>query len=345
MTSSDSLPSAIARLSRPTAADVARLAGVSMKTVSRVFSGEAKVSPRTRTKVLEAAGTLRFRPNGLARDLRTGGASSTVGFVIGEVSNPFYAAVAAGVESTLAREGLTLLLSATADRSRQEAQVVEAVLERRVRALLLVPVSQDHSYLEGERQLGTPIVAVDRPLIDAVSDSVVFANREGARDGTRALLAAGHRRIAFVGSRPTLYTHGERLAGYRDALVEQGITPDPALERTDAPDVDSAARSTVSLLELSQPPDAIVAGNNRAAIGVLETLRERGASPGLIAFDDFELARTLGVSVVAHDDLEMGRTAASIAIARMRGETGPSRQVVLPTRPVLRMSHLKEGLQ
>jgi LacI family transcriptional regulator len=237
------------------------------------------------------------------------------------------------------------LLSATADRSRQEAQVVEAVLERRVRALLLVPVSQDHSYLEGERQLGTPIVAVDRPLIDALSDSVVFANREGARNGTRALLDAGHRRIAFVGSRPTLYTHGERLSGYRDALVERGITPDPALERTDAPDIDSAARSTISLLQLSEPPQAIVAGNNRAAIGVLETLRAQHASPGLIAFDDFELARTLGISVVAHDDLEMGRTAASIAIARLRGESGPSRQVVLPTRPILRMSHLKEGLQ
>lgn len=315
-----------------------------MKTVTRVFSGEAKVSPHTRTKVLEAARALRFRPNGLARDLRSGGISSTVGFVIGELANPFYAAVAAGAEAALAQERLTLLLSATADLSRQEAQVVEAVLERRVRALLLVPASQDHSYLDGERQLGTPIVAVDRPLIDAVSDSVVFANREGARVGTRALLDVGHRRIAFIGSRPTLYTHGERLIGYRDALREWGIQPDPSLELTEAPDIESAARSTRSLLDRQSPPDAILVGNNRAAIGVLQTLQELGASPGVIAFDDFDFARTMGVSVIAHDDMEMGRVAASMAIARFRGDTGPTRQVVLPTRPILRRSHVKDGL-
>lgn len=315
-----------------------------MKTVTRVFSGEAKVSPHTRTKVLDAAKILRFRPNGLARDLRSGGGSSTVGFVIGDLSNPFYAAVAAGVETTLAEENLTLLLSATADRSRQEAQVVEAVLERQVRALLLVSASDNHSYLEGERQLGTPIVAVDRPLIDAASDSVVFANRQGARSGTQALLDVGHRRIAFVGSRATLYTHGERLEGYRDALRGAGIAPNPSLERNEAPDIESAARATIDLLDLSEPPDAILAGNNRAAIGVLQSLRERGESPGLIAFDDFEFAHTLGISVVSHDDREMGRVAAAMAVARLRGEIGPTRQVVLPAETVLRRSHVKNGL-
>lgn len=333
------------RQGRPTTADVARLAGVSTKTVSRVLTGEVNVSPRTRGKVLAAVGSLRFRPNGLARDLRTGGASSTVGFVIGELSNPFYAAVAAGVESALAAEGLTLLLAATEDRSRQEAHVVEALLERRVRALLLVPTSADHSYLQVERQLGTPVVAVDRPLIDAVSDSVVFANREGAHDGTTVLLRAGHRRIAFVGSAPSLYTHGERLRGYREALTAYGLAPDPELERMNAPDITTAGRMTESLLSLSSPPEAIMAGNNRAAIGVLEVLRERGAQLGFVAFDDFELARTLGISVVAHDDRAMGQAAARIAMSRMRGQQGLSEQVVLPTSVVLRRSHTQEGVR
>lgn len=132
--------------------------------------------------------------------------TTTVGFVIGDLTNPFYTLVAAGVERVLARDGLTLVIAATDDESRLEASVVSAMLERRIRALLLVPIADDHGYLEGERQFGTPIVAVDRPLSNAVSDSVVFDNRNGAKNGVLALLDAGHRRVAFVGSSESLYT-------------------------------------------------------------------------------------------------------------------------------------------
>lgn len=327
-------------ISRATAADVARLAGVSLKTVSRVYSGGPNVSAATRERVNRAAAALRFRPNTLARELRTGAVSTTVGLVIGEISNPFYFMVAAGVERALARVGLTLVIAATDDESRHESQVVGAMLERRVRALLLVPIAEDHGYLEGERRLGTPIVAVDRPLANAVSDSVVFDNRGGSRAGTRALIAAGHRRIGFVGSSPDLYTHGERLAGYRDALEAAGITVDPALERGDAPDIASAAAAATTLMDLADPPTAVFAGNNRAAIGVIQALRARSATLGLLAFDDFELAEALGISVVAHDPVAMGTTAADLALARLGDVRGVVRQVVLPTSVVERQSHL-----
>lgn len=323
---------------RATVADVARLAGVSTKTVSRALAGSANVHPDTRTRVESAASALRFRPNALARELRTGGTTSTMGFVIGDLTNPFYGQVAAGVERVLTRHGFTLVLGATEDDARREAGVVAAMLERRVRALLLVPIADDHGYLEGERQFGTPIVAVDRPLSNAVSDTVVFDNRAGARDGVLALIDAGHRRIAFVGSGPELYTHRERLAGFHDALAARGLPGDPGLERTDGPDISSAEKAALDLLATHPDLDAVFAGNNRAAVGVLQALRSSGRQVGVVAFDDFDLAETLGLSVVAHDPEHMGQVAAQLALDRLSAPLGPVEEVVLPTRLVLRGS-------
>ncbi|WP_372594261.1 LacI family DNA-binding transcriptional regulator [Actinotalea sp.] len=323
---------------RATVEDVARLAGVSTKTVSRVISGGPHVSPSTRAKVQEAAATLRFRANSVARELRSGGVSSTVAFVIGDLTNPFFAAVAAGVERTIARSGLTLVIAATDDESRQEPAVVAAMLERRVRALLLVPIAEDHAYLDGERQLGTPIVAVDRPLSTASSDSVVFDNHGGAMAGTLALLDAGHRRIGFVGSTSRLSTHRERRSGFLDAFAARGLTADPDLVRTDAPDVAAAEAATRGLLSGARPPTAIFAGNNRATIGALTAIRRNATTTGLIGFDDVELADALGLSVVAHDPELMGETAARLALDRLDDPGRALEQVVLPTRLVLRGS-------
>ena len=323
---------------RATLADVAKLAEVSTKTVSRALSGAPNVDPETRARVESAAATLRFRPNALARELRTGGVTTTVGFVIGDLTNPFYALVAAGVERVLAREGLTLVIAATDDRSRLEPTVVSAMLERRIRGLLLVPIADDHSYLEGERHFGTPIVAVDRPLSNATSDSVVLDNRAGARAGVLALLDAGHARVAFVGSTDSLYTHHQRLLGYRDALEARGLQVDPALVRTDGPDIASAAAATSALLDSEHAPSAIFAGNNRATIGALQGIRQRDAHVGVLGFDDFELAGFLGVSVVAHQPERMGEMAAEIILRRMADPMGLAEQIVLPTRVILRGS-------
>ena len=323
---------------RATLADVARLAEVSTKTVSRALSGGANVDPETRARVERAAATLRFRPNVLARELRTGRGSSTVGFVIGDLTNPFYALAAAGVERVLAREGMTLMIAASDDESRLEPAVVSAMLERRIRGLLLVPIAADHSYLEGERQYGTPVVAVDRPLSNATSDSVVLDNRAGARAGVLALLDAGHTRVAFVGSADSLYTHHERMLGYRDALEARELAVDPALVRTDSPDIASAAATVSALLDSDAPPTAVFAGNNRATIGALQGIRQRAAHIGLLGFDDFELAGFLGVSVVAHQPERMGEVAAEIILRRMVDPMGMAEQVVLPTRVILRGS-------
>lgn len=331
-------PSPQAAFSRATVADVARLAGVSGKTVSRVISGETNVSSETRQRVLDAAQRLRFRPNHLARDLRRGGVSTTVAFVMGDLRNPFYSLVAAGIEKETAGHGLTMVIAATDDDPTHEARVVAAMLERRVRSLLLVPIAADQSYLEGERQLGTPVVCIDRPAQNLAADSVVFANHDGAADAVRSFVKHGHRRIAFVGSSPSLYTHGQRLAGYRHALLEAGLGNSGSWERTDAPDAVSAETAVRELMARADAPTAILAGNNRASTGVLRALRDTGQRVSFIGFDDFDLADTLGITVVAHDPESMGREAARLAFSRQGDLMAPPAQLVLPTQLVPRGS-------
>ena len=325
-------------ISRATVSDVARLAGVSGKTVSRVVSGDGSVSAETRQRVLDAAQRLRFRPNHLARDLRRGGVSTTVAFVMGDLRNPFYSRVAAGIERELALHGLTLLIAATGDDKTQEAAVVTTLLERRVRSLLIVPIADDQSYLEGERQLGTQIVCIDRPARHLSADCVVFANNEGAGQAVRSLLEHGHRKIGFVGSSSDLYTDRERLAGYRQALNEAGVGRVQQWERTDGADTDSAARAVHELLALDDAPTAILASNNRVSTGVLMAMRDSSRRPAFIGFDDFDLAAFLGVSVIAHEPETMGREAVRIAMAREGDAAGPLIEMMLPTTLIRRGS-------
>jgi LacI family transcriptional regulator len=323
---------------RATLADVARLAGVSAKTVSRVMSGDGNVSSQTRERVMVASKRLRFRPNNLARNLRHGGVTSTVAFVIGDITNPFYFNVAAGIERELATRGLTMLLATTDDAPGSEAVVVDTLLAQRVRALIIVPIATDQSYLEGERQLGTPVVCVDRPAHHLVADSVVLQNRIGTEMAVRSLIEAGHRKIGFVCSPAGLYTHQERLAGYRSALLEAGIVDLHKWERLEPVPGPSAQESVRDLLSMDDPPTAIIAGNNRASAGAYREIFSHERPVAFIGFDDFELADSLGVTVVAYDTLELGRQAARLALARLADPSGRPRQIEIPTMLIKRGS-------
>ncbi|CAN5257528.1 LacI family DNA-binding transcriptional regulator [soil metagenome] len=322
---------------RATISDVARLAVVSTKTVSRVFATPETVSAPTRDRVLAAAKQLRFRPNNLARSLRRGGVSSTVAFVMGDITNPFYFQLAAGIERELAGSGLTMILATTDDSAEGEQVVVDALLAQRVRALILVPVADDQGYLEGERQLGTPVVCIDRPARNLLADSVVLQNHAGMREAVRALTALGHRRIGFISNTGHLYTQAERLAGYREALAEAGIPDSRRYERSIGFGA-QLEQAIVDLLELPEPPTAIVAGNNRGSAAAIRVLRDRPENTAFIGFDDFELADALGITVVAHDAIEMGRTAARLVIERLDDPSGFTRQIEAPVRLVRRGS-------
>lgn len=317
---------------RATLADVARLAGVSQKTASRVFNQRELVNPDTSRRVLEAASRLKFRPNTMARNLRTGGSTRTVGLIVGELGNPFYYKVAAGIEKELGRHGYALLVASTDDSPSGEARVADALLGQRIDALLIIPVADDQSYLEGERQLGTPVVAIDRPATNLVADSVVLDNRRGAHAATRHLIAHGHVAIGYVCNPVSVHSQTERVAGYRRAMAEAGTTDTSRWERFADDRCLPPEELVRGLLVSDTAPSAIITGNNRVTVAALRVLAELGdTTTALIGIDDFDTADVLGVSVVSYDPTELGRAAAQLTLERLQAADAPPTQIIQPT--------------
>ena len=321
---------------RPTMKDVARAAGVSLKTVSRVVNGEENVSPATTARVSEAIARLGFERNDLARSLRRGDSSSTLGLVIEDLANPFYAAVAQAVEAAARVRGYLLLTASGLEDAGREREVVTAMLRRRVDALLVVPAGDDHRYLSGAGGQ-VPVVFLDRPPGAFEADTVLHDNRGGARTAVEHLLDHGHTRIACVADSAELYTAGERVAGYRDALEAAGVPVDPALIRTGNRDAaqGEAAVEDVLALEEGVRPTAVFTANNRNTVGALRAL---AGSDGvaLIGFDDFELADLLGVTIVRSQPAMMGAAATALAFGRLDGDDRPPQHIKVPSRLVSR---------
>lgn len=321
--------------------DVARLAGVSTKTASRVFSGDENVAEKTKRNVLEAAARLRYRPNVLARNLRSGGATKTVGLVIGDLANPFYFKLAAAIERELAKQGMNLIVGTTEDSPEIEVQVVNAMLSQQVRALIIVPVAADQSYLEGEQSLGTPLIFLDRKAVNLVADSICLSNFDGAKLATEELLSKGHKRIAFVAARPNLTTIIERLNGFQHAMLRAGITRTEDLERLPSESEEAIENSIRELLLSKNPPTAIVGGNNRTSVAFVKVTRELRRSCAYIGFDDFELADALGISVISFDVPEMGKQATKLAISKINNPAVKPRSVRVETVLIKRGSEDK----
>ncbi|WP_226900256.1 LacI family DNA-binding transcriptional regulator [Nonomuraea phyllanthi] len=327
---------------RPTMTDVAREVGVTAKTVSRVLNGDGPVAVETRERVMEAVRKLGYQPNLMARNMRVGARDAAIGLVIPEMGNPFFGTVAGGVESAVRARGLTLIVGNSSETAELEQSLIATFLARRVSALMVVPsAAGDHRHLRGERVAGLPIVFLDRPAVGLTADSVVSANREGAREGVAHLIAHGHRRVGFVGDVPAaLYTRRERFQGYRDALEAAGLPFDRSLVET-GHDQEAAAGATMRLLALDDPPTALFAGNNLASMGAVVALsRARRKDVALVGFDDLPLAECLDppLTVVAQDPARMGATAAELVLARLDGDRSRARRTLVPTRLVVRGS-------
>ena len=327
---------------RPTLADVAREVGVSAKTVSRVLNEDGPVSARTREQVRAAVAKLGFQPNLMARNIRVGGPDTTIGLVVPDLANPFFGAVARGIEDTVRDRGLTLLMGSSADDPEREHALTAQFLARRVSILIVVPsVGADHSSLKPHRTAGLPVLFLDRPGVGLATDSIVSSNRAGAHEGVAHLIAHGHRRIGFVGDLPVkLYTRRERLAGYRAALNEAHIPYDRSLIAS-AHDQQGAQTATSHLLDLPDPPTALFAGNNIMALGVVaELARSKRKHVAVVAFDDVSLAEALepALTVVAQDPAEVGRKAAATSLARLDGDRSRARTITVPTRLIVRGS-------
>jgi LacI family transcriptional regulator len=320
--------------------DVARMAGVSLKTVSRVVNGEGGVSPLTALGVQKAIQQLGYRRNENARALRQLRGVRMLGLVTEDVSNPFYSAIARGVEEGVRDRALLVVVGSSNEDAQRERELLEVLCERRVGGLLVVPTGSDHSFLEPELAVGTPVVFIDRPPRNLLADTILLDNFGGARAGVAHLLAHGHERVALVGDLPGIFTTGERLRGYAAALVEAGLPVDEALVRLGCHDSATAKAAARDLFAQPGRPTAVFACNNRITFGVLEAFAGLGRPPALVGFDDFELAPLLSppVTVVAYDPVELGRRAAHLICDLLDGVGGPPSEIVVPTEVVPRGS-------
>ena len=320
--------------------DVAKEAGVSLKTVSRVVNDEPRVGPETATRVLSAIAALGFNRNDIARNLRRGRSSATVGLVIGDVSNPFYSTIARAVEQVAAVHETLLITVSSEEDPERERELVTALLQRRVDGLLIVPAGRDESYLDPELRRGTPAVFLDRPAGGIQADVILLDDADGARRGVEHLVRQGHKRIGVVGNALTVYTAAERVRGYREALAAAGIPFDEDLLRLGPHDAEQAEVAAHELLALANPPTAFFTTNNRMSVGVIRAFSSGMTRVALVGFDDFELAEMLPlpITVLRHDPAEMGRRGAELLFARLNGDERPPQRVVLSTDLVVRGS-------
>jgi LacI family transcriptional regulator, galactose operon repressor len=328
---------------RPTMLDVAALAGVALKTVSRVVNSEPGVSPELEARVRRAIEQLNYQRDANAATLRRlGRKTQTIGLVLEDVSNPFSSELHRAVEDAARERGVLVFAGSCDEVPDRERELIGSFRERRVDGIIVVPASQDHTYLYEERRAGTALVFVDRPASHLDADSVVSDNLGGAMQAVAHLLEYGHRRIGFLGDLLSISTARERLRGYTQALEAARIPRDEELIRTELRDPEVAARAIDEMLARPEPPTAIFTGQNLLTIGGVHALREAGREReiALIGFDDISLADMLdpAISVVAQDPQALGRAAADQLFRRLDGDTGAAVHQVIPVTLIARGS-------
>jgi LacI family transcriptional regulator len=323
--------------------DVAALAGVGLKTVSRVVNSERGVSPELEARVRRAIEQLNYRRDANAATLRRlGRKTQTIGLVLEDVSNPFSSALHRAVEDAARERGVLVFAGSCDEDPDRERELIGSFRERRVDGIIVVPASHDHTYLHDERRAGTGLVFVDRPASYLDADSVVSDNVGGAKQAVRHLLDHGHRRIGFLGDLLSISTARDRLTGYTQALESEGLAVEKSFVRTELRNPEAAARAIEEMLALPEPPTAFFTAQNLLTIGGVRALRRSGREHeiALIGFDDVSLADVLDppVSVVAQDPQALGRASADQLFRRLDGDTSPAVHLVIPVPLIARGS-------
>jgi len=314
---------------RPTMKDVAALARVSLSTVSRVVNGDPG-RPDLARRIQDAIDLLGYERDHTASTLRRADrASASIGLLVADVGNPFFAAVARGVEEIARERGSVTMVASSDEDPARERELAGAFAARRVDGLIVVPTDGVTAPAR------VPTVYVDRPPRHVDADTVLTDNAGGAHSAVAHLRSHGHRRIAFLGDRSTLHTAGERLRGYRSAGGDGQVIMDL--------DGSSAAFDAVTaLLTGDEPPTALFTAQNLITAGAVRALRALGSQHrvALVGFDDLPLADALdpGLTVVAQQPVTLGRTAARLLFERVDGNAAAPRTEVVPTTLVVRGS-------
>jgi DNA-binding LacI/PurR family transcriptional regulator len=257
--------------------DVARVAGVSLMTVSRVVNRVPGVQRETAARVEHAIRQLGYQRNDAARQLRRHSEpTQTIGLLVDDIANPFFAVLARAVEDAARLHSCVVLIGSSNDSLAREREVISAFCARRVDGVILVPTAGSHRFLRAQQELGVKVVCVDRPAANLEVDTVLVDNRHGAYAAVRHLIGHGHRRIGYLGDREDIWAVRERYAGFIEALAEEGLAPDPAIVRHGLRGRAEAAGATAALMRQPEPPTAIFASNDLVTMGVIDGLQDTG---------------------------------------------------------------------
>ncbi len=328
----------------PTIQDVAGLAGVSTATAARALGGYGSVSPAVRARVAAAAAKLNYRRNSLARSMITGN-THTIGLVVADIENPFFARAARGVADVAHAAGYEVLLVNSDEDPVTERAAVRTLLEKRVDGLILAPAStQEVPHLVELSSHGVPVVQLDRAIPGASADAVVVDNEAGAARAIEHLIGLGHRRIALLTSQGLIHTNQTRLAGYLRAMEAAGIPIEDDLIRMAEYRREAAIGEALAALTLRDPATALFTTDNLMSLGAFEGTQRAGRrvpeEVSIVGFDDLEWTTIVRppLTVVAQPVYELGATAARRLIARMAGEDGPPAVYTLETTFIVRGS-------
>lgn len=321
------------RGSPPTMKEVARLANVSVSTVSHVINKTRFVSSSTRQKVLKAMDKIGYHPNMIARSLRRR-KTNTIGLVISDITNPFFPGVVRGIEKQLIKKGYSIILTNTDDDIEKEKNLVTLLYGKRVDGFIIVTAGGESKHIESLIQLRVPVVLLDRKISGLKLDAVLVDNEGGTRKLTEYLINLGHKRIGIITGPLNVFTGKERLNGYLKALQEYSLPRDDELIKTGDFRQESGYSLTLELLSLSSPPTAILACNNLVGIGAMDALKEKGIripdEIELVIFDDLPWFGHLNppLTVVAQPTFKLGEMAAKLLLEQIRGRKKP-KEIVL----------------
>ena len=321
------------RASRPGLKEVALRAGVGISSVSRVLSGHPEVSEVMRNRVMDAVAAIGYEPDLLAQSMRTG-ESMTIGFVVGDISNPLLSEIALGAEMRMRESGYSMMITNSINDSELEATHISLFQQRRVDGLILSISDETSELVTGALQkVDSPVVLVDRQLSGFPFSAVACDHAQGIRDAFDHLVALGHTKIGMVNGNPNVRPSRERAAALRNACRIAGNVT--ATIRSAEFTAEHGYQATMAMLSGKDAPTAIIAGSNQILVGVMRAIRELGLSVpndvSLVTCDDIPLSEFLdpALSTISRDPREMGRVAADLMLEGLAGE--PPREVVLPT--------------
>ncbi|MGH6859479.1 MAG: LacI family DNA-binding transcriptional regulator [Phyllobacterium sp.] len=328
--------------SRPTLVDIASASGVSRATVSLVLRNSPSIPETTRQRVLGAAKQLGYVYNRGAASLRST-QTRLIGMAVNDLVNPYFAEIVASMEDALTEQNRIVLMSNTAESVARQDAFITAIREYNVDGLLVVPAKgTDAAFVDRLRSWRLPCVMVSRGVPASRVDMVQADHRAGMSDATNHLIELGHRRIGLIGLNETISTGRERFDGYRQALADSGIPVEPQLVLTGTAARDTGMTQVLALLDLPEPPTAVVCFNDVVAFGAMLGLRSRGLTPGadfsVVGFDDIAEATLWrpALTSVAVARETVGKTAVHLLLRRIEEFDAPVETILVRARLIIR---------